>query len=71
MIILKFGALAPPIEEQLNAFGFTLGNEAQKIEKIRNAILTVGFHVTTETEKDKMFKRLFKMIEKKAVRRDA
>lgn len=67
---LSFGVTYPPIEEQLNAFGLTLGDEAKKIEKIRKAILMVGFHVATETEKDKMFKRLFKMIAKKAVRRD-
>lgn len=71
MMMLKFGPLAPTIEEQVNAMGLTLGNEAQKIEKIRNAILMVGFHVATEAETDKMFKRLVKMIEKKAVRRDA
>lgn len=62
--VLKFGALAPSIEEQLNAYGLTLGGKAQKIEKIRNAILMVKFHVASETETDKMFKRLMKLVEK-------
>lgn len=70
MTTLKFGALFPPVEEQLNALGYTLGDkEAQKIEKIRNAILMVGFHVATEAETDKMFKRLIKLIEKAAVKK--
>jgi len=67
---MKYGALAPSIEEQLNALGFTLGNEAQKIEKIKNAILMVSFHVATDAETDKMFKRLTKLIEKKAMKQD-
>lgn len=67
MTTIKFGALCPPVEEQLNAMGFTLGNKAQKIEKLRYAILTVGFHVATESETDNMFKRLVKLIEKEAV----
>ena len=62
---LKFGALAPSVEEQLNVLGYTMGGEAQRIEKIRYAILTVGFYVATDSEKDKMFKRLIRLIEKK------
>ena len=63
-LAISFGALAPPIEKQLNAYGLTLGNKAQKIEKIRDAILMVKFHVASETETDKMFKRLMKLVEK-------
>lgn len=66
MIKLKFGALAPSVEEQINVLGYTMGDEAQRIEKIRYAILTVGFYVATDGETDKMFKRLIKLIEKKA-----
>lgn len=66
MIKLKFGALAPSVEEQLNVLGYTMGGEAQRIEKIRYAILTVEFYVATDGETDKMFKRLIKLIEKKA-----
>lgn len=68
MTALKYGALNPSVEEQLNALGFTLGKDAQKIEKIRFAILMVSFHVATDGETDKMFKRLTKLIEKTAGR---
>lgn len=66
MIKLKFGALAPSVEEQLNVLGYTMGGEAERIEKIRSAILIVGFNVATDGEKKAMFKRLMKLIEKKA-----
>ena len=65
-ILMKIGALAPSVEEQLNVLGYTMSGEAQRIERIRYAILTVGFYVATDGEKDKMFKRLIKLIEKKA-----
>ena len=66
MINLRFGAMYPPIEKQLNDVGFTLGKDELRIENIRNAILTVGFYVATEKQTDKMFKRLVKLIEEKS-----
>ena len=67
-MILRFGCLAAPIQEQLMEQGYTLSESDESlIEKLRNAINMVYIHgIVTEAQKDKMFWKLFGKIEKAA-----
>ena len=57
-IEIHFGVLHDTIEAQLNMQGLTLGEEAEKYEKIRNAINMCKFHVASSKEVENMFRRL-------------
>ena len=59
---IEFSAFAKPIEEQLNGEGYTLGDEAETIEKINKAITMCYFHVATQSQVDSMRKKLVKRI---------
>ena len=37
----RFGALSPPLEEQVNAQGFTLGDKAEFFDKVSKAYITL------------------------------
>lgn len=58
----SYGAFAESLEEQANKQGYTLGKDAEKYEKIRNAINMCGFHVATESQIDSMLKKLQKKV---------
>lgn len=58
IIEIHFEALHDTIEAQLNMQGLTLGEEAEKYEKIRNAINMCKFHVASSKEVENMFRRL-------------
>lgn len=40
----SFGAMSPTLEEQANRQGYTLGNEAEKLEKLKKARTMMLFH---------------------------
>lgn len=61
-IEIHFGVLHDTIEAQLNMQGLTLGEEAEKYEKIRNAINMCKFHVATEKQVEYMFDKLVRQI---------
>jgi hypothetical protein len=46
------------LEEQANEQGYTLGNKAELLEKIRHAINMCMFHVATESQVAAMTKKL-------------
>jgi hypothetical protein len=58
----SYGAFAKSLEEQANEQGYTLSKNAEKYEKIRNAINMCGFHVATESQVDSMLKKLQKKV---------
>lgn len=61
---IEFSAFAKPIEEQLNAKSYTLGDKAETIEKINKAITMCMFHVATQSQVESMRKKLAKRIRK-------
>lgn len=58
----SYGIMASSLEEQAKEQGYTLGGEADTLEKIRHAINMCGFHVATPSQTDSMFKKLHKKI---------
>lgn len=44
MLKFNFGAMAPTLEEQANRKGYTLGEEAEKMEKLRRARAMLYLH---------------------------
>ncbi|MCD3321638.1 hypothetical protein G8V07_14305 [Clostridium botulinum D/C] len=58
----SYGVFYPSLEEQANKQGFTLGNEAETVEKIRKAINMCGFHVATDAQVNSMLKKLNKRV---------
>lgn len=53
-----YGAISDSIEEQANRQGFTLGEEAEKLELIRKAIVMCQFHVATPAQGSSMRRKL-------------
>lgn len=66
-LTIGYGALMPKLEEQVNEQGYTLGHEADKLEKIRFSINMCGFHVATESQIKSMLGKLHKKVEKALV----
>ena len=65
---ITMGALADPLEEQLNNQGLTLGDNAQRLEEDATAITRCRIRgLITEGESEKARKRLMKYI-KQAVK---
>jgi hypothetical protein len=54
----SYGVIEDSLEVQANTLGYTLGKDADKYEKIRNAINMCGFHVATESQVNLMFNKL-------------
>lgn len=57
-IEFSYGILSGTLEEQANKQGYTLGEEAEKLEKIRKAINMCKFHVATDSQVSSMIKKL-------------
>lgn len=69
-ITIHFGAVAKPFEEQLNDQGFTLGDQAERIEEIYKSILRIYFfQLLTPTDFDKVLKKFNKKIVEAAIRK--
>lgn len=60
----SYGPLCDDLEVQANRQGYTLGENAEKFEKIRDAINMVMFHVATKSQVDYMTKKLQAQIVK-------
>lgn len=64
---LHFGASAEPFEKQLNVQGFTLGDKANKYEKVNHAIMQLMFlDILTDSQFYKCQEKLSKQICKQA-----
>ena len=61
---IHYGALADPIEEQLNDQGFTLGEKGGFIEKLHNAYSLCMFHLFTDAQRNSILKKLHKVVMK-------
>ena len=58
-IILVHGCLSPKYEEQANKQGYTLGEKAKEVEKMRDAINILFMHdVLTDSQRWNAFRRL-------------
>lgn len=64
-IKLDFGAMSDSLEEQANRNGYTLGKDANRLEKIKNARAMLFLHgMLTDSENGKIIKRISSKVEK-------
>lgn len=61
-ISIHYGALADPIEDQLNKQGFTLGEKKELIEKLVHALTMCLFHLLTDSQYNSCLKKLHKKV---------
>lgn len=61
-IKIHYGALANPIEEQLNEQGFTLGKELEFIEKLQYSLTYCRFHLLTDAQYQSCLKKFHKKV---------
>lgn len=66
-IKLHYGALAEPLEEQLNKQGFTLGHNSKFIERLQDALYMCHFHLLTDSQYESCLKKLNKKVVSTAV----
>lgn len=62
LVGFEYGILNESLEIQANRQGYTLGKDAEKLEKIKNAISMCKFHVATDKQTDMMLKKLHKKV---------
>lgn len=61
---LEVAPLAPTIKQQLDEYGVYMStSNYEKYEKLRKAILMVGFHVATESQIRPMWKKFYNQIQ--------
>lgn len=58
----SYGVLFDPLEKQANEQGYTLGEKAETLEKIREAINICMFHVATDSQVSAMTKKLHSKV---------
>ena len=64
-IEFRYGALCDALEKQANDQGFTLDKDAEKLEKQREAILTLTFgSILTDSQINKAYQKLHKQTVK-------
>lgn len=61
-VCFYYGIMSDPLEEQANKQGFTLGDKAELLEKIRYSINICNFHVATESQVKAMTTKLHKQV---------
>lgn len=59
-----YGPLCDSLETQANVQGYTLGDDAEKFEKIKDAINMVMFYVATDSQVNAMTKKLQEQVVK-------
>ena len=60
---IEFGALCDDIEVQLQRQGFTLGDQAERLQRWANEITSLRIHgLLTESESDRARKRMWKEL---------
>lgn len=63
-IEIVYSAFAQPIETQLNAQGYTLGEQEEFIEKLFKAYLMCRIHLLTDSQVGSVLRKLHKEVEK-------
>ena len=64
-LIIDYGFEEPTVEKQLNEYGVTMGDKAELVEKLKNAVLLLYVHdILTEGQEQRAIERLHKMVEK-------
>lgn len=64
-VVFHYGALSCSLEEQANAQGFTLGKDAERLQKLNNSMIMCWIHgLCTDSQKDSMMKKLQKQVVK-------
>ena len=62
-VTFHYGALADPLEKQANAQGLTLGDKAEKWQKICDAMILIWIHgIATDSQKGSMMKKFQKQM---------
>ena len=62
-LIIDYGFVSPTLEEQLNKYGFTLGDKAELMERLKNAMLLLYIHdVLTESQELRAMERLHNIV---------
>jgi len=62
-----YGIMLPPIEEQLNKQGYTLGKDAERVENLRQSVLSCWLNgLATDAQSDSMMKKLNKRVQESA-----
>jgi len=59
----SYGVLSETLEQQANEQGYTLKN-SELYEKLKEALNLLKFHLTTDSENDKLFQKLHKKVVK-------
>lgn len=61
----RYGMLCDDLEKQANEQGFTLGDEAEMLERLRFSLNMCAFHgILTDSETNKAFERFHKKVMK-------
>lgn len=64
-VMFSYGALSDPLEQQANAQGFTLGDNAELLQKLNNAMILCWIHgLCTNSQQEAMLNKLHKKIMK-------
>jgi hypothetical protein len=61
-IKLHYGALADPLEEQLNKQGATLGKKREFIEKLQHGLIMCQFHLLTDAQYKSCLNKFHKKV---------
>jgi len=56
----SYGALSGELEKQANKQGFTFGNDAEFVERLRKAYIMGCFYFLTDKQKDMAIKKVHK-----------
>ncbi len=61
---LQYGALADPLEDQLNKQGLTLSEKREFIEKLQHALTMCRFHLLTDSQHTACLNKFHKKVMK-------
>ena len=60
----KYGPLTKPLELQANIQGYTLGSEADNLERLKHSLNICCLHLSTESQSKSMHLKLHKKVMK-------
>lgn len=67
----RYGALCNTLEKQANEQGFTLGENAETLQKLNDSMIMCWIHgICTDSQKESMMKKLQKKIIKSLNRKE-
>lgn len=61
-VTFNYGVFGGSLQTQAKEQGYTLGDQAGKLEDIRHALNMVGFHLATESQVKAMCAKLHKRV---------